>query len=172
MNKSDEITFLKDDEWSAIDGEVCRMLKFTPIVETVDGRVEVSNLNTPYASVVIECPLVNGKINGFITHKIDFAMLLAAFNKPSQIPGVRLEISLNPDQEMPDHEVWIIWTKKRYKLMAGFIKAILPRLNVMVCPKGAYEIATNPSYRPELTGEARFLAQRPLIIWTPEVMKD
>lgn len=171
MNTLEQTILLKDDDWSAVDGELCRVLEFTPLVETErEGHVKASISKTPYASVVIECEKTRGNVKGFITHKVDFSMLWAAFNKPLQIRGVRMEISCDPEQGESAREVWFIWTKKRYKRLAGLFKAILPRLIVMVCPKGAYDLATNPNIRPELTGEKRFLAQRPFVTWTPEVM--
>jgi peroxiredoxin len=47
---------------------------------------------------------------------------------------------------------------------------ILPNLWVMVCKRGAYELLTNPDSQPELQGEARFMAEKPIIEWKPELM--
>ena len=44
----------------------------------------------------------------------------------------------------------------------------MPKLTVMICSKGAYEIMTDSNYKPELTGEARFNAERPIVEWKPE----
>jgi hypothetical protein len=49
--------------------------------------------------------------------------------------------------------------------------AFMPRLWVMVCPKGAFELMVDSNYRPELTGEARWSAMKPIIQWKPEVME-
>ena len=47
----------------------------------------------------------------------------------------------------------------------------MPRLWVMICPKGAFELMADQKSRPELQGEARFLAERPIAEWKPEVME-
>jgi len=41
----------------------------------------------------------------------------------------------------------------------------------MICPKGAFELMADQKSRPELQGEARFLAERPIAEWKPEVME-
>jgi len=188
MTGTQDITFLKDDDWSAIDGEICRVLEFTPMSAAVrNGQVEASDHSTPYASVVFECRKIRGKATGFITHKVDFAMLWAAFNERTQVKGARVEVQYDANGGgpafvensklakhgvAPNEEVWLVWTKKRYKSWAGMMDKFLPRLLVMVCPKGAYELANYPEVMPELGGEARFLAERPLVTWTPEAMVE
>lgn len=181
MNNN-EITFLKDKDWRSIENEVCRVLAFTPLSGTIkNGHVEAFDKTTPYASVEFECPKINGKATGFITQKTDFAMLWAAFKEPGfSVPGVYLEIAdtekldvklffAEGKKKMP--EVWMVWTEKRYKRGVGLFKGALPKLVVMLCPKGAYELATDNSSQPELTGEARALAMIPMATWTPEVME-
>lgn len=186
MVDAQQIKFLTDDDWSAIDGEICRVVEFFPLSANMrDGCVDVSDHSTPYASVVFECPSITGKATGFITHKIDFAMLWAAFNERTQVKGAFADVQYDAKGGGPDllensklarhgvalnEEVWFVWTKKRYKWWACFTKKLFPRLLVMVCPKGAYEIANYQNFMPELRGEARFLAERPLVTWTPEVM--
>lgn len=182
MNESQEVTLLKDSDWSAIDGEICRVLEFTPLTAIVkDGRVKASSLTTPYASVVIECSKIQGKATGYITHKIDFAILWAAFNERTQVRSARAEVRYDTHgvpafvpkyNAANNEEVWLVWTRKRYRLKFGLINKPLPRLIVSVHPKGAYELVTNPNTRPELKGEAWAHAILPLITWTPIVMKE
>jgi len=110
---------------------------------------------TPYATVTMECKKLGKNIRGYITHKVDFRHLWAAFR----------------DREVKENEeVIIIWTKKHYKRGVLF-SAFMPRLCVWVCPKGAFELLTDSDYKPELTGEARWNAMKPIIEWKPEVMK-
>jgi len=181
FKESQEVILLKDRDWSVIDGEICRVLEFTPLAAVVkDGQVKASGLTLPYASVVIECPRIQGRATGYITHKIDFAMLWAAFNERTQVKAARAEVQYNQHGDpafvskydaASNEEVWLVWTRKHYRLKFGLINKPFPRLIVMVSPKGAYELLTNPNEKPELIGEARFLAERPLVTWKPKVMR-
>ena len=150
-----EVTFLKDNQWSLIDGEFCRVIAFTPLGLIKDGKVLSLNKTTPYASITLECRKLPEKITGFICNKMDFIHLWSAFKER----GVK-----------QDEEVLIFWSKKHYKKLYKIFSAFLPRLWVMICPKGAFELETNPGYRPELKGEARWNASKPITDWKPEVM--
>ena len=156
-----EIVLLKDSEWSAIDGELCRVTSFDPLGSLVgtDGKVHAMDKTTPYASVTIECQKLGKNITGYITHKMDFQHLLGAFK----------------DRKVKDdEEVIICWTRERYKVHSRIGKklysAFMPKLWVMVCPKGAYDLWIDSNYKPELWGEARMNAMMPITEWKPEVM--
>jgi len=146
----------KDSEWSVIDGELCRVTEFIPMALVQNGKVLALNLTEPYASVSLECKKVPYAIKGFICHKMDFKHLWAAFK----------ERPLGQNEE-----VIIVWSMKRLKSYAKIFPLLMPRLYVMVCPKGAFELMVDPSWKPELTGEARWNAERPIVRWKPEVMK-
>ena len=147
----------KDSEWSVIDGEPCRVIDFTPLASVENGKVITPNVTTPYALVTLECKKMSSTIKGFVTNKVDFIHLWTAFKERG--------ISDN-------EEVIIIWTTKEYKdKFLRVFSAFLPKMWVMVCPKGAFEIETDPNRRPELTGEARWKAAAPIVDWKPEVME-
>lgn len=183
-----EVVLLTDKEWSAIDGEICRVTDFSPAALVVEGKVVAPKTAMPYAGVTLECPKIAQPATGFITHKVDFAMLWAAFNERTPVEGTRADVTYAPESGNPDfvensrlarhgvasgEEVWLVWTRKHYKKGVGLVPSvILPKLIVMVYPTGAYELATNPDFRPELGGEARWLARRPLVKWTPEIMEE
>lgn len=181
MNKSQEITLLKDKDWSVIDGEICRVLEFTTLAAVVEkGQVKAASKSLPYASVVIECPKIQGKATGYVSHKIDFAMLWAAFNERTDVKGAQVEIAHEQNGTpvfvakhgvADNEEVWLVWTQKNYISKIGLVNKFFPRLIVMVSPKGAYELLTDRNASPELRGEARFLAERPLATWTPIAMR-
>lgn len=154
MNKSD-IILLKDKNWSLVDGELCKVIDFKPFGSIKDGKVITSTNSKPYASITVECKKLSKRTTGFITHRIDFIHLWKAFNEKKE-----------------DNEVVIVWTVKHYKnFLYKLLSFMMPKLIVWVCQKGAYELMTNQNHKSELTGEARFLAERPIMEWKPEVME-
>lgn len=151
------ITFLRDSQWSAIDGEACRVISFCPLLSSIKGGKVLAPKTIPYASVTLECKKIPKKITGFISHKMDFLHLWLAFK----------ERTIKPEEE-----VIILWSIKHYKnKLYKILSFMMPRLWVMVCPKGAFELMVDHSYKPELSGEVRWNAQKPIIDWKPEVMK-
>lgn len=142
MNESQEVILLKDRDWSIFDGKVCRVLEFTPLTAIVkDGRVKTSRLTMPYTLIVIECPIIQGNARGYITHKIDFAMLWAAFNERTHVKGARTEVRNDRNGVLAfeanhrlalDEEVRLMWTIERYRLWSALIYKFLPRLIVSV----------------------------------------
>jgi len=151
-----EQTLLRDNDWSIVEDALCRVKGFSPMATIQHGKVLTLGRSAPYASVTLECKKLPHTINGFIAHKMDFLHLWAAFKE-------------RPLGE--DEEVLIIWTKKHYKGYAKILSAFIPRLRVMVCPKGAFQLETDPNFRPELKGEARWKATSPIVDWKPEVMR-
>jgi hypothetical protein len=147
---------LKDSEWNVIDGEPCRVIDFTPMALVQNGEVVAPDITTPYASVTLECKKISNKVKGFVTHKVDFTNLWTAFKERG--------ISDN-------EEVIIIWSIKHYKNVYKKFLYFLPRMWVMICHKGAFEIMTDPNWKPELTGEARWNAEKPIVDWKSEVME-
>lgn len=152
-----EITLIKDSEWSVIDSEPCRIFEFIPMASVKDGKVSSLSGATPYASIEIECKKIQGRITGFITHKTDFLNLWAAFKERTV---------------KHNEEVIIFWSKKHYKVkLLKFLPGFWPKLWIMVCQKDAYEIMTDPNYKSELQGEARFNAEKAITEWKPEIME-
>lgn len=148
-----EITLLKDNEWSKIDGVPCRVIDFVPMAKIENGKITTINTWTPYASIHMECKGVKEKIIGFITQKNDFEALWAAFKERA--------ISDNED-------VIVVWTTKRYKnKLLNLYTAIWPKLLVLVCSKGAFKLVTDLK---GLIGETRTKATSPIVWWKPEVM--
>lgn len=146
----------KDSDWDVIEGEVCRVIDFASLGSVKNGNVKALDVSTPYASVTLECRKFPNRITGFITHKVDFIHLWAAFRER----GVK-----------ENEEVLISWHKKGLKTFAKIFAPFMPKLVVMICKKGAYELINNPNFRPELSGEARFNAEKPIIEWKPGIMK-
>lgn len=106
---------------------------------------------------MIECNKLQGKATLYVTHKLDFANLWKAYKERGIKEG---------------EEVLVMWSNKHYKSwLIKLASATMPKLWIMVCKKGAYELMTDKNFKPELTGEARFLAERPLVEWKPDVME-
>jgi len=172
-----ENTFLKDNDWASIDGQLCLVTAFTPMAKVENGSVVAMKPGTPYASVRLRCEQSADDITGFISHKTDFAMLWAAFKQRTAVPGTRVEVhsseQLNPAGLGENEEVWLVWTRKNYRTAVRLFGSFLPRLVVMVSPKGAFELLSDRTgqIRPELKGEARAMATLPLVTWTPKVMR-
>lgn len=144
--------FINNKQWAEIDGVLCKITKFLYFDKTqefdVDGRKYY-----PYAVVTLICLKVANPVTGLIFHKEDYQHLRKAFEEVKQ-----------------DEDVLISWSNKHYKSWAKVFSPFMPKLWVMICPAGAFEIETNKNYRPELTGEARWNAAKPIISWKPEVM--
>jgi len=155
-SQNTEIILRKDTEWSIIDGEPCRVISFTPIATVENGKILTSNKTKPYASVALECKKLPNGIQGFIRHKTDFKHLWVAFKER----GVK-----------NNEEVIIFYSKKHLKSYAKIFSAFMPRLWIMICHKEAFELMTSPNFRPKLQGEARFLAEKPIMEWKPGAMK-
>jgi len=150
-----EIYLLTDKQWSVIDGEVCRATNFSNALPDI-GRF------TAYGSIDMECKKLPNKMKGIICHKTDFTNLYKAFNNT---------LIKNESDKQPA-EVIISWSKKRYKnFLFSFFSFFLPRMIVLICPKEAYEFITDPEYKKEIQGEARFLKERSIIEYKPDVMK-
>lgn len=159
-NNSSDIVLLKNKDWSLIDGDTCKVVDFNPFLHSVkDGKALPlgKEMWTPYASVTFICTKApREKITGFITHKMDFENLWEAFKER--------KIKQN-------EEVLFMWSRKNYKFkFLRFISGSLPKLWIMICKKGAYKLITDQNYKPKLTGKARFLAERPIREWKPEIM--
>lgn len=153
------ITLISDSEWSVIDGVACQVVDFVPLASVRNGKVCAISKTTPYASVIVKCrKFPESVVTGYVTHKMDFMHLWAAFK----------DRTLKQDEE-----VVLFWSKQNYKWYAKFVSAFMPRLWVMVCPKGAYELMelmADKNYRPDLLGFARLNATLPIIEWKPDVM--
>lgn len=150
-----EIVLLRDKEWSVIDGVACLVKDFRPMAASVDEHGGVNAIRSmPYAAIEIECYALPQEATGFISHKLDFLHLWAAFNER----GVG-----------EDEEVWVIWSKKNLKRHARLLSKVMPRLYVTIRPKDAYKLL-DPDFKPELTGDARYEAMLFVAEWVPDVM--
>ncbi len=155
MDKKEQALILGTDvPWKTIDQAILRVLDYRPYAKVEDNEVK-SIPNFPYAMLEIESSKIQQKATLYVTHKLDFINVQNAF-----------------DKKKDDEEVLVIWTNNNYKsFLHKFASVIMPKLIVWICKKGSFELMTDRNYKPELTGEARYLAEKPLSEWKPEVMK-
>lgn len=151
----DDVVLATDRDWSRVEGRACRVVGFTAFAQVEDGHVTSLSKSFPYGLIHLECDALPRGAKGTIAHRLDFLHLWKAFEER----GIG-----------EDEEVIVFWVKSSLKRYARFVSKVMPRLVVWVCPKHAFELMTDQSFRPELTGQARFEAQRPLAEWKPPVM--
>jgi hypothetical protein len=157
MNNKNEEILLTNKHWSRIESKICRIVEFTPMASFENNKITVIDSSLPYASISFECSNNPEIVKGFITHKEDFKALWVIF-KERRVSN--------------DEEVLFIWSNKHYKnIFYSLLSNFLPKLWVMICKKSSFEIHTNKNYKPELTGEARWLASRPIEEIKPDAME-
>jgi hypothetical protein len=150
-----ETGLLTDSDWSPLDGEPCRVTTFRAMGARMEGTNVRAVPNLPYASIQIESPKLVEATTAFIAHKLDFQHLWQAFN----VRGVD-----------DDEEVIVAWNKKGLKRPYRWLSAVMPRLRlVWVCPKDAYDLIIDPTFKPELQGLERHKAMEQLAKWEPDV---
>nr|CAP47650.1 putative integron gene cassette protein [uncultured bacterium] len=130
----------------------------------VNDAVVTRDQTTPYASVQLKVADYDGDIIGYITNKLDFAMLWAAFNDNTlALDGVHREPPLPGCSNLSKlpHEIWLVWTRKRYAWPANLLpKAALPKLIVMAAHEGTFE---------EFAETPQYAAHEPVVAWIPEI---
>jgi len=146
---------MKSRDWAAIEGKVCRVVRFVPFA-VVQGKIVNRTMAGPYGLIALEVSGIADEVTGALFHKTDFANVWEAN---------RLQAAT------PDTEVIVGYSKSSLRRAAKLVSAFMPSLIVWVCKTGAFELLANRDYQPELTGRARYEAERPIFDLTPEVLK-
>lgn len=147
---------VKESDWAAIDGDICRVVRFTPLVKVVGGKLVEKRSSMPYALVTLQSRKLPPNIVGGIAHKVDFLNLWAAC----------VERCASENEE-----VNITWTKSSLRWHAKLLSRFMPGLAVMICKAGAYELMTDSDHRPDLRGRERFEEERPILQLVPDVLR-
>jgi hypothetical protein len=146
---------LRDEDWRPLDGQICRVIAFTPLAGRVEGgEVKSSSWSLPYAAIRIESTALDQPTTGYITNKLDFRHLWEAFN----VRGVS-----------EDEEVLVIWNKSNLRRGTRWLARNMPGLVVWVCRESAYELINDPTFRPELSGLERHRAYSAVTEYKPDV---
>jgi len=156
MKASPELSLLKDREWTVIDGEPCRVVEFTPWSHIKEGKI-FGDKKLPYAVVILECKKVKDTIRGYITHKLDFIHLWKVFKERTV---------------KEDEEVIIYWTIQNYRYRwLKYFSVYLPKLWVLVFPKGHLEFIADPNWQSE-SGKRPSSKEMliPIVNLKPEIM--
>lgn len=146
----------RDISFSSIDKEVLIAKRFGQLSRVEDGKVHAFDKNMPYGFLEVEGETFEGAAMLTLTHKDDFLHVWQAFEER----GIG-----------KDEEALVIWTDSNYKnKVFSAMKATMPKIIVWICPNGAYRIMHESNYKPELSGEARFIAKAPIVEIKSEVM--
>jgi hypothetical protein len=136
----------KDIPWNTIDGHLLKLINFIP---------QEKSFFNPYAFAAFEGKTFRGTATLPVFQRTDFKNLSDAWK-------VRKE----------DEEILIFWSVRYYSSKVfKLFSAILPKLWIRICPKDSYKIESDNSFKPDLQGEARFLAAKAIKEWKPEVME-
>lgn len=137
--------------WNVIERKLCRVIEFNPFGSIKNQKVrKPTNKLFPYASIKVECEQLSPKVLILITQRIDFIHLWESFNGEKKAQEV---------------EVLIDWSSKHKSILGKIFSPFLPKLSIMVCPKGSFNKITSPDWKSRKDGEAAFKEIEPLVIW-------
>jgi hypothetical protein len=140
----------RDIPWSTIDGKICRIIHFLPLARIENTQIVAYSHFIPYASLEVECREVKGTALLFVDHKEDFQHLYEAF----KTRGIG-----------QNEEVLIERSSKRRRWVSKILYSFLPKLRIMITPKGAFEKITDLKWWEQGNAEERFQEVRPIIEW-------
>ena len=148
--------FISNKDWSEVDGKLCKLVSFDTRNTTCVNDKVYTNTAGEYGRVVFHSSCSNEPIEGYIFHKVDFLNLHTIIKNR----GVSEE-----------QEVLFFYLNKNYKRIYRIFKIFLPKLYLMVCKKDSFLLIEDKNFKPELKGEARYIASAPIFEIKPEVMK-
>jgi hypothetical protein len=133
--------FSNDSDWSIITDDLCKVTKF----ETHRGKAA-------RATVTLDSLKIPANTIGTIFHKLDLQHLREAFAAKGNDPKMVVAIE---------------WSKRHLTGVRKLLSPFMPRLFIMVMHEDAFELLINRDMRPELRGEARANAMKPIAMWEP-----
>jgi len=130
MNEDDRIGIRKDRQWKHLEGRLCRVNEFTPLMgsKIEQNRVTSPIKSVPYASFTIESKVIPEEVDAiaFCTQKNDFESLWAAFKNEYYDPTTE--------------DVLMFWTTQHYnRVIFKILSMMAPKMVVFYAKKGTFE---------------------------------
>lgn len=139
----------KDIPWETIRGEACRVKRFLPFGQVVNGRVKGPGLTSmPYAVLAVESPKLTQEARLPVVHKEDFRNLWDVFEQR----GVSTE-----------EEVLVIYEPFVRRGVIRFLSRVVPSLHIYIFPARHLEEAHDPNFKPD----APRTWWEPIAVWHP-----
>lgn len=108
-----------------IDGELSRVIEFSPIASIKDGELHAPPVPSPYGILVVEYgKMPHKKLKWLVAHKTDFMHLWEIFKER----GVK-----------ESEEVLIEYDSRRRKILTKLLFWCMPQMHFYIYPKGFFE---------------------------------
>lgn len=149
MNNRDESLIIgKDIPWENIEKDDLRVKDFTPFALVEQGKIKSPSTLLPYASLLVESPILPNEATLPVVHKVDFRNLWEVFKER----GVK-----------PEEEVVVFYAPSR-----GILSTLKPKLHIYIYPKGHQEKIHNPKFESGLDTKTWRKWIKPIAEWHPK----
>ncbi|MDD4874658.1 MAG: hypothetical protein PHE15_06785 [Dehalococcoidales bacterium] len=122
MKQDESLIIGRHIKWEEIQGIFCKVLQFVPLTIVESGKVQELSDNSPYASLIIECPNLFKEAYMFVFNKEDFLNLWEVFKER----GVE-------DQE----EVLVVYDPFKGSIISKLFSRTVPSLLIQIYPTGS-----------------------------------
>lgn len=148
----------RDRDWVGVEGMLCRVDKFLPADNIIGRKASLFHWG-PRGIVKLTCLEERGALPpgslGAVFHKLDYTNLHAAIIER----GVA-----------DDEEAVIVWSRTYSYFWARWLSPFMPRMVVLIFKKRSLRLLLEKDFEPELSGEARFLAEMWVKEWKPHAL--
>lgn len=141
----------KDVSLDSISGKICRVISFVSLCDLTNSKSGTKSVLDPYGIITIETSSCDEHLQIALNHKTDFNNIKESFKYKKDTEEVLVGFD----------------SSDRSNVLFRIFTAILPKLSILLCKEGSYKLLTDPEYQPELQGEARWSAARPIREWKP-----
>jgi hypothetical protein len=113
----------KDVPWDSITDMICRVIEFNPFAKMVNGKVS-GQRGFPYASLIVEPEKLPGIFEIRVLSEVEFSQLWRGL------------IEQEADK---DKEAVVLWSYGPKNGIIINVPPVLPKLEVLVYPKGSFD---------------------------------